>query len=310
MRSLYNNIHIGSIGIDYRGTPNQLAGCIADANTWQKWAHPFAARTLDRIEGEATFQGITDMVLDLFSGMSAGDLAIITRSGHGTRVPDKSGDESSGFDSAFVPFDYQRNLYLDDQWRVLMQQRKSGTFVLLIDDFCHSGTAARAFMSEAIGRPRYVSFSDLVSQPCGLCAKEADHLCRRRRAFSVRGGLESIDEGIIQFTGCTDAEFSYDANFGGQPNGAATYFLQQAYRQLDEGATVADWHRALTPYFLPTRSYPQTPQLNASDAMRAFTVPGLKLKTETPAQPPLPAPSGADGTLTLGGKVFDVRERK
>lgn len=283
---MYNQVHIGSIGIDYRGTPNQLNGCVADLNTHQVWAQAFTDPKHRRLvaEQKATYNGISDMVLGLFDGMSEGDLAIITRSGHGTRVPDKSGDEASGFDSAFVPWDYKQNLYLDDQWRVLMQKRKAGTFVLLIDDFCHSGTAARAFNRDAVGVPRYVSFAELVGQGMACC--DADRICHQPRAF-IRGGLESVDEGIIQFTGCRDDEFSYDASFHGQPNGAMTYFLHRAYGQLSVGATMVDWHRRLTPTYLPKpNQYPQSPQFNGSDAMKAFPVPGKRLATISPVVVP------------------------
>lgn len=306
---MYNDLHIASIGIDYRGTPNQLGGCIADLRTHQAWGEELKidpAHRWEAAETKATFAGITDCVLGMFERMGVGDLAIITRSGHGTRVPDRSGDEASGFDSAFVPYDYKQNLYLDDQWFQLMQKRKQGTFVLLIDDFCHSGTSARAFHADAVGQRRFVALETLQSQ--GLGCEACERICTAPRAF-LRGGVEVTGEGIAQITGCTDDEYSYDSQFPNTgPNGAMTYFLHRARKQLSVGATLSDWHKKLVPGYLPAPGrYPQTPQFNGSDAMKAFIVPGFQVYV--PPAPPVPAPA-AVARYTLGGKTFEVREVK
>jgi hypothetical protein len=304
---MYNDVHIGSIGIDYKGTPNQLGGCIADAVSWQKWGQQIGAkRTLDRIEGDATFDGITSMVLDLFGGMKPGDLAIITRSGHGTQVPDRSNDEADGLDEAFVPYDYRTKLYLDDQYRALLQRRPAGTYVALIDDFCHSGTAARAFSkhpAEIPGMPRFVPFHNLEDE---MCAATVTKLCKRPRV-KARGPLD-VDEGIIQITGCKDTEYSYDAAFQTGPNGAATYHLLRSWRQLPAGSTFAQWYSALTPVYLPSKKFPQSPQFNASAALQAWFAPGLKPPPAPVVVSPSPPASPGVGTLTLGGKTYEVRE--
>jgi hypothetical protein len=299
---MYNDIHIGSIGIDYKGTPNQLGGCIADAHSWQAWAAPFAKRTLDRIEGDATYDGITDMVLDLFGGMKAGDLAIITRSGHGTQVPDRSSDEADGMDEAFVPYDYRQKLYLDDQYRTLMQRRPQGTYVLLIDDFCHSGTAARAFAQHPVempGLPRFIPFSSLEGEMCPAAVNEMCQLRSRPRDAT------DVDEGIIQITGCLDTEYSYDANFSTGPNGAATYYLLRSWKALQKGQAFRDWYKLLRAY-LPSSKFSQTPQFNASAVLQGWIAPGLAPSTPAPVlTPPVP---GAGVLYT--GKLDDGRPFK
>lgn len=301
---MYKDIHIGSIGIDYRGTPNQLNGCVLDLNHRQVWAEKFAVQRRVCAEKSATFEGITNMVLSLFEGMNEGDLAIITRSGHGTRVPDRNGDEVSGFDSAFVPYDYQRGLYLDDDWAALMGRRKHGTFVLLLDDFCHSGTAARGFQAEhdRQAKPRFVHFHELVSQQNGLCPKIADALMARERP---RGG-ESVPEGVVSITGCKDTEYSYDTSDGG----AFTLSSERAWRQLPIGASLADWYAKLVPAYLPKPGrFPQTPQFHGSDVLKAFIAPGLK----PPAFPPVfavsPPAAGPGVEVIVGGYRAKTWER-
>lgn len=64
-------------------------------------------------------------------------------SGHGTEVPDQDGDEATGQDQAFIPYDYEETIdsvILDDTLYQVYRQiaAKARRFVLLIDA-CHSG---------------------------------------------------------------------------------------------------------------------------------------------------------------------------
>ncbi|MBX3148958.1 caspase family protein [Candidatus Obscuribacterales bacterium] len=74
-------------------------------------------------------------------------------SGHGSRVPDLSGDEADGFDETLCPVDVivndQRNDLLDDTFNELLDELTRYTDnVTLIIDSCHSGTITRGFTDE------------------------------------------------------------------------------------------------------------------------------------------------------------------
>ena len=71
--------------------------------------------------------------------------------------------------------------------------------------------------------------------------------------------------------GCRDEEYSYDARFGGRPNGAFTYYAQKTLKSLPPGATYAQWYTAIREY-LPGASYPQTPQIFGARQSRKFKV--------------------------------------
>ena len=60
-------------------------------------------------------------------------------SGHGSQIPDKTGNESTGFDQIIVPMDYQKSGFITDN-ELLSIVQKISCKALLIFDACHSGT--------------------------------------------------------------------------------------------------------------------------------------------------------------------------
>jgi metacaspase-1 len=80
----------------------------------------------------------------------------------------------------------------------------------------------------------------------------------------------SSGEGDLLLAGCKEGpnNFSYDAKIKGRPSGAFTYYALKSLKTLPPGATYADWHAAITPAYLPSASYPQSPQIVGSAAAR------------------------------------------
>ena len=57
--------------------------------------------------------------------------------------------------------------------------------------------------------------------------------------------------------------------FKGRPNGAFTYYALRTIQSLPAGATYTDWYAAIRQY-LPSASYPQTPQIFGGKRRRKF----------------------------------------
>ena len=134
------------IGInDYPGTDNDLSGCVNDANDWAaelttaRLLRQQAARS-GRPPGAAMIKAIGGLI----DGAAKGDSLIITYSGHGTWVPDTSGDEPDGRDEALCPYDLaSKGALLDDDLHALFSRRAAGVRIVLISDSCHSGSVTR-----------------------------------------------------------------------------------------------------------------------------------------------------------------------
>ena len=91
------------IGInDYPGTDGDLAGCVNDAQDWTALLEEKGFSVRNLFDAQATHAAMVQAIGDLVSDASADDTVVITYSGHGTWVPDTSGDEPDGRDEALL----------------------------------------------------------------------------------------------------------------------------------------------------------------------------------------------------------------
>jgi hypothetical protein len=264
------------IGINnYPGTHMDLQGCVNDASDWaaELTTRGFKVSTL--LDDQATKEAMVKAMGDLIGKANKGDTLVITFSGHGTYQPDTDGDEVDGLDEALCPYDLQTKgeALTDDEIHSLFLTRKSGVRIVLISDSCHSGTVTRAAKAEkdADSRPRFMPMGNWLP----------DKLLPKNRAGKVAATMESPAGtsplaaaysnalGDLLLSGCKEGpnNFSYDARIKGRFNGAFTYYALKALKTLKPGATYADWHKAISKY-LPSASYPQSPQLVGSIGAR------------------------------------------
>ncbi|MCB1825191.1 MAG: caspase family protein [Candidatus Competibacteraceae bacterium] len=263
------------IGInDYPGTANDLSGCINDA---QDWADTLQARgfvVTCLLDSAATKAGMVTEMQQLIGQAQAGDSVIVTYSGHGTWVPDISGDEPDSRDEALCPYDINSgNALLDDEIHQLFAQRAAGVKIVLISDSCHSGTVIRwAGPSADTQGPRVRFLPPAVWLPAERLPRAAngETLARRETRGAQLGGM-ALAGGDLLMAGCADTEYSYDAYFSRRPNGAFTYFALKTLPTLAANATYADWYKAIRDY-LPSSNYPQSPQLFGPRHSRCFKV--------------------------------------
>lgn len=77
---------------------------------------------------------------------------------------------------------------------------------------------------------------------------------------------------VVLMSGCDDPEYSYDANYNGRPNGAFSRVALDTLIALGV-PTYKQWHKAIRGS-LPSSTYPQSPQLQATtyqSTKKAFT---------------------------------------
>lgn len=252
------------IGInDYPGTGSDLAGCVNDANDWaaELARRGFAVDLM--LDGQATGEAMRTAMSKLVGGAASGDTVVITYSGHGTWVRDDNGDEPDGRDEALCPWDIaERGPLLDDELYEILSDRARGVRVVMISDSCHSGSVARF----ALSTRRDADKVKFLPPAVFLSPEEAARAARIPRVSAGRPR-----HAALLMSGCADIEFSYDAHFGGRPNGAFTYFALRALSSLPAGASYREWSARIAEA-LPSQDYPQTPSLSGSSAQRAWTV--------------------------------------
>lgn len=263
------------IGInDYPGTANDLSGCINDAQDWSSALQARGFSVISLLDSAATKAGMITQMQRLIGEAQPGDSVVITYSGHGTWVPDDSGDEPDNRDEALCPHDINSgNALLDDEIQQLFAQRASGVRIVLISDSCHSGSVIRwAGPSAETEGPRVRFLPPAAWLPADRLPRAANgEVLARRETQSARLSGLALASGDLLLAGCADTEYSYDARFQGRPNGAFTYYALKTLPTLPANATYADWYKAIRVY-LPSSNYPQSPQLFGAKRNRRFRV--------------------------------------
>lgn len=251
------------VGInDYPGTQNDLRGCVNDAHDWASLLSDdfnFKDNAVTLIDKRASRKGILTALQDLVHETRSGDVAVFTYSGHGTWVPDRDGDEFDNRDEALCAHDGN---ILDDELRVVLRQLDPDVHLTVISDSCHSGSVTRSMIArtktsddeqaERAPRPRFMPPED-DSQ-----ALRGNLIPTRRRMLYPESDMREV-----LITGCNATEFSFDANFGGRPNGAMTALALRVIRS-NRQQTYRRFHETLR-QLLPSTRYPQSPQLEGSD---------------------------------------------
>jgi hypothetical protein len=264
------------IGINnYPGTGSDLAGCVNDARDWATALRQCGFTVAMLLDRQATGKAMRAAMEALVGGAKAGDSVVITYSGHGSFVPDEDGDEPDGTDECLCPYDIRaKGPITDDELFELYSARQAGVKVLMISDSCHSGTVARfapittpPTMAGARAPQRKVRFLP----PAVFLAKAESAKLGLRRA-----GRTSSPPGryaALLMSGCQDTEYSYDAYFKSQPNGAFSFVALRALAKLPAKASYADWFKAIRKS-LPSQQYPQSPNLYGSSSMKKWKVLG------------------------------------
>jgi metacaspase-1 len=262
------------IGINnYPGIFNDLKGCVNDAKDWSALLQGLGFETSLMLDSQATRTNVKAALQGLVDATHAGDVAVFTYSGHGTQVSDRSDDEGDRYDEAICLYDGN---VIDDDLRTILKGIRPHATLVIISDSCFSGSVTRIAPEPAI--PRFVppAFS--------TAGKSA------RRPFL----MPEADMPEILITGCSDSEYSYDAEFNGRPNGAMSAYALQVIKQ-NPNITYGEFYAGLR-NLLPSKDYPQSPQLEGSEINKARILfeplaaePGPD-PTPFPTPEPTPAP--------------------
>jgi metacaspase-1 len=255
------------IGInDYPGTHSDLRGCVNDASDWQQALERRGFQTRRLLDSQATKERLLEVIGKIVADTASGDLAVITYSGHGTWIPDASGDELDHRDECLCPHDVAQNRPLTgDELFEVLSRRQTGARIAFLSDSCHPGTVARfgpapRLPGDCTPRVRFLPPESFLP---------AD---RRATAGRMAGfPATRMRHGALFLSGCRETEYSYEAGFDGRPSGAFSHVAIKVLGSLPPGASFQDWFQAIRES-LPSSAFPQTPQLVGSRSQRSWSV--------------------------------------
>ena len=278
------------VGINnYPGTSNDLQGCVNDANDWGALLNAYGFETSLLLDSQATRQNVKTALQNLVLSARQGDVVVFTYSGHGTQSLDLGGDEGDIYDEAIYVYD---GTIVDDDLRGILDKIDPLATLVVISDSCFSGSVTRLVPDNA--QPRFIPLNGF----------NEDRVVRQRFLLPESGMPE------ILISGCTDSEYSYDAEIEGRYNGAMSAMAIRVIRH-NPGLTYSEFYTLLRGY-LPSSEYPQSPQLEGSEAHKNTLLfepfassPGpVPTPTPEPTPQPEPAPGCVPGLVQQVKNLF------
>lgn len=204
------------IGINYQGTSSELSGCIADAKAiyslitslYTNIQIKFMSELSNNKSLHPTKNNIISHIRWLVSDLKEGDTLFLHYSGHGGNLADSNGEEKDGRDETIVPLDFNRSGQIRDDTlkEELVDKIPEGVQLICIFDSCHSGTVLDL-------KYRYV-------QPRAISIQE------------ITNNSEESKGNIVMFSGCKDAEYSWETFDNGKIKGAMTTAFLKAVNNL------------------------------------------------------------------------------
>ena len=200
----------------YQGWNGPLTACEADAEDMAGIASDKGMAVTKLLTKNATRESVIKAIAQAAKSLSAGDIFMLTYSGHGGQVPDKDGDEDDGMDETWCLYDGQM---IDDELHTLYGAFAKGVRILVLSDSCHSGTVTRAAQAAAMARtptgepPRYRVMPPSLAQRVYRANKEFyDDLAKK--AGNARD-LDKVTATVLLISGCQDNQLSQDGTFNG-----------------------------------------------------------------------------------------------
>jgi metacaspase-1 len=229
------------IGINYRGTSNELRGCIRDAKLVRDLlleTVPGAKLSQTRLltddeKVKPTRKNILSALEWLLAGAKEGTSMVLFYSGHGSYRKVESGEEGDDRDEAIVPL--EGDFLYDDEIRVnLVNRVPKGAKLTVVFDCCNSGTTLDL---------RFNAKSPIV------------HKLFEDKSYRKTKGR------VLYLGACTDKEESYESTAEIKIQGALTYQLVRFCEAQNTPFTCRELLDAISTWFI-TYTYPQHPQLS------------------------------------------------
>ncbi|WP_051675723.1 caspase family protein [Polaromonas glacialis] len=260
----------------YNGWDGALAGCINDARDMNQIATQLGYTATMLTDAQATASEVTRVIGQAARQLAAGDICLVSYSGHGSQINDVTGDEPDGKDETWVLWDRQ---LLDDELNGLWSSFAAGVRIFLLSDSCHSGTVARvmsfqkkfksAEFAAQYGRPVNAPPRVRAADPAAV---HANYLANKSNyEVSQWTHRASVNASVTLISGCQDNQLSSD----GDANGLFTQRLKEVWNGGAFSGSYAQFHSAIVAR-MPSD---QTPNLFRSgvsnpafDAEKPFTI--------------------------------------
>jgi metacaspase-1 len=283
--------HALLVGInDYPGTQNDLQGCVNDiTNVYDILVKYFDFASTDvkmLSDTRATRDAILAGLRALVGKGKAGDTLVFHYSGHGSQVRDAEGDELADVkDEIICPwdFDWEGGYIKDDDFRSIFADLRKGVHLEVILDSCHSGTGTREMILDrksigsfpngiaderALWRSAYCIRPRYLAPPADI-DRRSDEVYGKELTLRRFARDDSMNH--VLWAACKSDQYSSDANIGGSPNGAFSFYFCRHIRDT-QGKIRREQLLKLVRASLKYEGFSQVPQLEGPGSAGAGQV--------------------------------------
>lgn len=255
----------------YGGWSGDLVACEADAIDMAQIATSQGFTTTQLLTSKATRARVRQEILTAAGRLKAGDIFLITYSGHGGQLPDLNSDESDDLqDETWCLFDGEM---VDDELAELWTKFAAGVRVFVLSDSCHSGTVTKlayyggtralglatlptGVLNDGQSGPRYRFMPPEVAlRTYRQNSATYDPILKASRSN------QGIAATVRLISGCQDNQLSADGTF----NGLFTGTLLRVWNNGGFKGTYSEFHKAILRRMPPDQS-PQHFVIGASNA--------------------------------------------
>src|SRR5262245_16013933 len=271
----------------YQGWSGDLAACEADASDMGDIARSAGFAKPDVcLPKAATREKVRGAIARAATAASAGDIVLLTYSGHGGQLPDLNGDEPDDKDETWCLYDGE---LVDDELFELFTRFQAGVRILVLSDSCHSGTVTRDVVRDAALRsgtfraavrgvshavdplaPRYRAMPDEVALATYRANRAMyDPLLTKTPPENML--LDKLKATVRLISGCQDNQLSQDGTF----NGLFTGTMLKVWNHGKFQGDYASFHKEIVkrmPREQTPNHYLVGPANPAYDRERPFTV--------------------------------------
>ena len=265
------SLHLGLNGVSgaaYGGWDGPLAACEFDANDMAALAKSKGMKPTVLLTKKATRANLLSGMRGAAKALKAGDLFLLTYSGHGGQMPDVNGDEPDGKDETWCLYDGQ---LIDDELYFALSRFAAGVRILVLSDSCHSGTVTRdgpppppppgtrsRQMPAGVAMRVYEAHQafydklqrDVMKAAGGRIADPDAALSQVGAAGQTGTVVGTFAAAVVLISGCQDNQTSLD----GDHNGAFTEQLLKVWNRGVFNGTYGSFHARIRAGMPPSQS--------------------------------------------------------
>ncbi len=204
----------------YGGWSGELNACEADAEDMADIAKTRKFRVNTLLTKAATRTKVIGQISKAAKTLRAGDIFMLSYSGHGGQLPDLNSDEPDAQDETWCLYDGE---LLDDELYAQLGRFSRGVRILVFSDSCHSGTVVKLAYYQGTTTVRGSGPNVRGVRYRFMPPDVALRTYRANRGFydkilknmKLKGAEKAVKASVLLISGCQDNQLSSDGDING-----------------------------------------------------------------------------------------------